>query len=248
MTYYIITGASRGIGEHLARTLASNHATMFLLARSSMDNLVSDVTAKGAKARAISVDLSNPESLSTVIADIFADISETDAERIVLINNAGMLSPMGPVGKYHADDFLTNLQVNFTSAVLLCHLFIQKTQDWNVCKRIVNVSSGAAYRPYEGWAHYCSAKAGLLMFTSCIHEEQKNRAHPVFALSYNPGRTDTQMQAEIRTQKKEDFPFVQNFVEAQQDGALNNPAEVAAHIAQIISSTTFPSGQTISFR
>ena len=61
---------------------------------------------------------------------------------------------------------------------------------------IVNISSGAAYRPLEGWSAYCSGKAGLAMLTQAIALETAGKGIRVFGFS--PGTIDTEMQVKIR--------------------------------------------------
>jgi NAD(P)-dependent dehydrogenase (short-subunit alcohol dehydrogenase family) len=61
---------------------------------------------------------------------------------------------------------------------------------------IVNVSSGAAIRPLEGWSAYCSAKAGLHMLTRAVALETAAKGIRVFG--FQPGTTDTDMQVLIR--------------------------------------------------
>ena len=61
---------------------------------------------------------------------------------------------------------------------------------------IVNVSSGAAHRPQEGWAAYCAGKAGLAMLTKCTHLEYG--AQGVRVYGFAPGVVDTAMQGAIR--------------------------------------------------
>src|SRR5207249_1406644 len=61
---------------------------------------------------------------------------------------------------------------------------------------VINISSGAAHHPLEGWSAYCSAKAGLAMLTSAIALECADAGVRVFGLS--PGVIDTDMQAAIR--------------------------------------------------
>jgi NAD(P)-dependent dehydrogenase (short-subunit alcohol dehydrogenase family) len=61
---------------------------------------------------------------------------------------------------------------------------------------VINISSGAAHNPLEGWSAYCSAKAGLAMLTSAIALECADAGVRVFGLS--PGVIDTDMQAAVR--------------------------------------------------
>jgi NAD(P)-dependent dehydrogenase (short-subunit alcohol dehydrogenase family) len=60
---------------------------------------------------------------------------------------------------------------------------------------IINVSSGAAYRPLEGWSSYCAAKAGLAMMTRSIALETSGR---IRIFGFSPGTIDTDMQVKIR--------------------------------------------------
>ena len=61
---------------------------------------------------------------------------------------------------------------------------------------IVNLGSGAAHNPLEGWSHYCAAKAATAMLTRCAHLENRGRGIRVFSLS--PGTVATDMQRKIR--------------------------------------------------
>ena len=61
---------------------------------------------------------------------------------------------------------------------------------------IVNLGSGAAHNPLEGWSHYCAAKAATHMLTRCAHLENRGRGIRVFSLS--PGTVATDMQRAIR--------------------------------------------------
>ena len=62
--------------------------------------------------------------------------------------------------------------------------------------RIINLSSGAAHRPLEGWSAYCAAKAGLAMLTRSLQLEYGE--YGIRSFGFSPGVVDTGMQAEIR--------------------------------------------------
>jgi NAD(P)-dependent dehydrogenase (short-subunit alcohol dehydrogenase family) len=61
---------------------------------------------------------------------------------------------------------------------------------------IVNLGSGAAHNPLEGWSHYCAAKAATHMLTRCAHIENRGRGVRVYSLS--PGTVATDMQRAIK--------------------------------------------------
>ena len=93
---------------------------------------------------------------------------------------------------------------------------------------LVNITSGAATKPYEGWAAYCASKAAVDHATRVVAAEEAEaglRAHAVA-----PGVVDTDMQAAIRATPADRFPEVERFVQLKRDEAYNSPAWVADHI------------------
>lgn len=248
--HIIITGASRGIGEALAHVLAaeSGNIILHLVARSSLSELMESLSKRGTQVFTYSFDLSRTDGIEVLTKELFSNITDTSAG-VALVNNAGMLAPMGPIGKHDTETYRTNLEVNFVAPVLLCQEFIKRTAGFTGHRQILNVSSGAALNPYYGWSHYCSTKAGLDMLTKCVALEH-GKALSVHG--FNPGRTDTRMQNEIREQSPEDFEHVDNFVQAYQKGALNAPEDVARMMGQILlheqSRSRFENGTNISVR
>jgi NAD(P)-dependent dehydrogenase (short-subunit alcohol dehydrogenase family) len=61
---------------------------------------------------------------------------------------------------------------------------------------IINMGSGAAHNPMEGWSHYCASKAAALMLTRCAHLE--NKGHGIRLFSLSPGTVQTDMQRKIK--------------------------------------------------
>ena len=80
--------------------------------------------------------------------------------------------------------------------MLLMDAFVPHPKELACPKLVVNISSGAAKRPIEGWSAYCSAKAGLDMATRTLALEQSRETNPVRVLSFAPGIVDTRMQEE----------------------------------------------------
>jgi benzil reductase ((S)-benzoin forming) len=247
MNHIIITGPTKGIGYHLARKLAGRGTVLHLVARSEMDDLKDELARESGEVYAYRADLTQTENIGILMDRIFGRIKPGDTRKVVLISNAGTLSPMGPLGKYDIADYRTNLELNFVAPALLSHAFVQHLNRFDCDKRIIYISSGAANHPYPGWSHYCSTKAGTDMLMKCIAVEQDDLESPVQVMAYNPGRTETDMQAEIRKQKYEDFPAVESFIRAKEKGNLNPPADVAAHIAGFVTSDRFPVGEIVKF-
>jgi NAD(P)-dependent dehydrogenase (short-subunit alcohol dehydrogenase family) len=113
----------------------------------------------------------------------------------VLVNNAGVVEPIAMVAEADPAAWARNVQINLAGAfnavraVLPAMLAAGKGT-------IINLSSGAAHRPLEGWSAYCAAKAGLAMLTRAIALETEGKGIRVFGFA--PGTTDTDMQVTIR--------------------------------------------------
>ncbi|MEX0779181.1 MAG: (S)-benzoin forming benzil reductase [Balneolales bacterium] len=246
MKHVIITGASKGFGLSLARKMIGTGQCYHLIARSRMDDLVSDIEKQGATVFQYTFDLSQTAEIEGLMNRIAENIAPETTTFVALINNAGMLSPIGPMGKYDAGTYHKNLQVNFTAPAMLSHGLIANFQHYKATKRIVMVSSGAANNPYYGWSHYCSTKAGVDMLTKCIALEQSKMEFPVQCISFNPGRMETDMQREIRKVSKDDFEMVEDFIRAKNQGELGDPDIIAAMLAEQLFAKNFPNGEIVS--
>ncbi len=245
MNHIIITGTSRGFGKEIAIKLASQDTYLHLVARSASRTAAEDIREQGGEATEYQRDLTDFSQAENLMKRIFSSFETEAADFIGLVNNAGTLHPMGPLGKYDAKDYRNNLEINFVTPAVLTHLFVQRIQELPIEKRVVFISSGAAQKPYEGWSHYCSTKAGINMLLQTVHKEQQKQTHPVKVIGFNPGRIETDMQALIRMQDEEDFPAVQDFIDAKKDGRTGSAAEQAAVLAEIMRKNDFPDGRII---
>ncbi len=113
----------------------------------------------------------------------------------ILVNNAGVIEPISEVATSDPKAWANNITINLIGAYNVVRAVLPDM----LAKgggTIVNVSSGAAYRPLEGWSAYCAGKAGLAMLTRAIELETKGKGIRVFGFS--PGTIDTEMQVKIR--------------------------------------------------
>lgn len=233
----IVTGASRGLGAAIAERLLAPHRRLVCVARSGNDALVAQAQASGAPLDYLHHDLADPqaaESLATAIAAVLR--AHRDAARFVLVNNAGVVEPIGRIESLRADALAVSLQVNVASLMRLTAAFLEATDDAAGERRILNISSGAARHPISGWAPYCATKAAVDMFTRCIVDEQARRANPARACSLAPGVLDTQMQSTIRAA---DFPSIDRFRQLKAQGGLAAPEDAAARIVAYLERDDF---------
>lgn len=190
----LITGASRGIGAASAKLLASKGAKLALTARSQdkLDALVSEIEAAGGRAMAIAADAADPKAITEVVAKSLSHYGKLTG----LLNNAGMIDPIGPIDEVSLEDWAACIQLNVIGAFAAAQAVLKPFEQAGG-GRLVNISSGAAHAPLEGWSAYCTSKAALAMVTRALHHEQSAKGLKVFGFS--PGVVATDMQVKIRS-------------------------------------------------
>ena len=177
----LVTGASRGIGERIARRCAAAGADVAVVARSreAVEKVAADVGG-----RAYCVDLSEPAEVAGLIGRI-----EEDGALDVLVNNAAI----DVTGRFTAlsDDEVQRIgQTNLLTPIQLCRQVLPLM----TARRgghIVNVSSLAGTNALPGFVTYSATKAGLSHFTACLRAEV--RGGPVTTTLVQIGPTQTEM-------------------------------------------------------
>jgi benzil reductase ((S)-benzoin forming) len=226
MNLFIVTGTTQGLGKALAERIALDPDNELIALARAPDSPVPG----GAR---IEVDLADANALEAACDRIEARIRGKRYERAVLINNAGIVAPVGPIENADGGDLAKNLAVNLLAPMLLMRRFLRATEGNAVLRRIINISSGAGRRPIYGWGAYCAAKAGLDMATRVVALEAEARRRPVEAVSLAPGVIDTGMQGVVRAASPEDFADVERFRQMKAEGALRPAADVAADILRL---------------
>ena len=189
----IVTGGSRGIGAAAAAALANAGASVVLLGRdgSAAERAADAITSRGGEAYGMGCDVADYPSVEQVVVEVEHRFGVPS----VLVNNAGVIEPIGPLASSDPAAWRRNIEINCIGAYNAVRAALPRMLDARG-GTIINMSSGAAHRPLEGWAAYCSAKAGLAMLTNAIALETSRSGIRVFGLS--PGVIDTDMQGQIR--------------------------------------------------
>lgn len=183
----LITGASTGIGYELAQLYARDKFNVILVARNKakLDEVAAELTEKySCQTYVIPSDLSKPESAK----ELYQAVKSQNLQVDELINNAGY----GTSGSFHENELdseLDMIQVNMTSLVSLCHLFLSEMVARKSGK-ILNVASTAAFQPGPGMSNYFASKAYVLHFSEGLAEEV--RKDNVFISILCPGPTITE--------------------------------------------------------
>lgn len=224
MKVFIITGASKGIGNAIASILESEGHKVLRVARSNPDNhpnlMALDITSKNA----------NDQILSWLKPLISL------ATEITLINNAGMIGPIEQVGQLDNTHIEKAIALNVTTPISLTNDFVALTQDLAIPKNVINISSGAGRHVYSGWSIYCTTKAAIDQFSRAMHIEQATKPHPIYVTALAPGVIDTDMQVEIRSSQKTAFPNIDRFIDLKEKGNLLSPYESATMILNYLNS------------
>jgi len=127
-----------------------------------------------------------------------------------------------------------SILVNLYGVYIATYYTLRNMIEMGVGGAIINITSGAADKPYEGWASYCSQKAAINMFTRCIALE--NYLSNIIVFGISPGPIDTDMQKSIRNSRIEDFPAKSKFDKLYEDGKLISPDVAASFIVDIVTS------------
>ncbi|MCT7964046.1 3-oxoacyl-[acyl-carrier-protein] reductase [Laspinema sp. D1] len=189
----VVTGASRGIGRAIAIALAAEGAKIAVNYSSNStaaDQLVEEITAAGGEATALQADISNVDSVDTLIKTVSDQWGRID----ILVNNAGitrdtLLLRMKP------EDWQAVIDTNLTG-VFLCTRAVSKLMLKQKSGRIINIASVAGQMGNPGQANYSAAKAGVIGFTKTVAKELASRGITVNAVA--PGFIATDMTKDLK--------------------------------------------------
>jgi len=224
MNFYFISGTSRGIGKALAEKLLSKGDFVYGFSRSQ------SIQHKNYKH--FSLDFAQ---IDDIYAYQFPKLE--NPEQIVLVNNAGVLGQVSPLGKIEDSQIEKVMKINAIVPGILMNKFLSAYEQLASKKLIINISSGAGRHTIESWASYCASKSAMDMMSKVAAEEQtKYFEHPTRIFSVAPGIVDTKMQDEIRKVSEEAFKDVERFKNYKQTNALSSPESVADKILKLIAS------------
>jgi NAD(P)-dependent dehydrogenase (short-subunit alcohol dehydrogenase family) len=187
----LITGASRGLGSHIAHAMWHHGASLLLVARSedALFNLRAALMASaenGQQAHVVRADLRSADAVPTIIGEARRVWATLD----VLINNAALLGPIGQLWENDWDEWQATIRVNLLAVVELCRAglpwMFERRQG-----RIINLSGGGATRPRPNFSAYATAKAGLVRFSEILAHEVRDMNVQVNCVA--PGAMHTDM-------------------------------------------------------
>jgi 3-oxoacyl-[acyl-carrier protein] reductase len=195
----LVTGASQGIGEAIAKQLAAQGATVVCAARTlrKLQEVADAIAAEGGKADVLEVDLADGASVRAAVATTL----ERHGAIHILVNNAGITRDKLLIQMKEEDwDAVidTNLKGAWTAIQAVTKSMMK--QRWG---RIINIASVVGQMGNPGQANYVAAKAGLIGLTKSVARELASRN--VTANAVTPGYIETAMTAGLPEGVKAEF-------------------------------------------
>lgn len=229
---YIVTGHRRGLGAALTHALlAQGHAVLGM----SRGLLYSQANMRPSTLHEVAIDLAQSAQVCEWIERDALTHFLSDGRPAVLINNAGVVGPVGQTGQLSTAEIFNSITANTGSVIALTNAFVSATCQ-STDRRVVHISSGAGRSPYSGWTVYCASKAALDHHARSVAAER----HAGLRIeSIAPGIIDTDMQAEVRGTSLDQFPMREKFDRLQSERLLTPPDIAAGQLLAHVQSDQF---------
>ena len=232
----IVTGAGRGIGKEIAKTLAAKGALVIVNYCGSAkraEETVQEIEAAGGKAEALQCDISDFTKAGEMMDYVIKTYGRVD----ILVNNAGITRD-GLLMKMSEEDFDAVLNTNLKGA-FNCMRHVARQMVKQRGGRIINISSVSGVMGNAGQVNYCASKAGIIGMTKSLARELGSRGITVNAIA--PGFIETEMTDVLPEDVKENLLAS---IPLKRMGQTKDIAETVAFLAS--DKAAYITGQTIS--
>jgi len=230
----LVTGASRGIGQAIARELGQRGATVIGTATTEAGAaaITQDLRERGIQGRGLRLDVTDPASVDVTLKAVTQEFGPPS----ILVNNAGVTRDNLLV-RMKEDEWAATLDTDLTSVYRLSKAVLRgmmKAQRG----RIINITSVVGVTGSAGQANYAAAKAGVIGFTKSLAREVGSRNITVNAVA--PGLIDTDMTRALPEAQRQ---AVIATIPLQRPG---EPQDVAAAVAFLASpDAAYITGETL---
>lgn len=228
----VVTGGGRGIGRATALAFAQEGCDVAVFARTNreIEQVANEIRALGRRSAAVTGDLADSEGIARAYEEVTRLLGHID----ILINNAGVVEPLGQTITIDADTWAEAIKMNLIGAFrwIRASLPGMLEQGWG---RIINLSTGAVTGPgMPNGSAYVVSKAGLEMLTLNLAAELTGTGVMVNAV--RPGAVDTAMNAHVRNQPTERVgqQISERFKSSYEQGLLLDPVQPARLIVNLV--------------
>jgi 3-oxoacyl-[acyl-carrier protein] reductase len=192
----VITGANQGLGRAIAERFVRAGASVLLTARgegllhTAAAELAALATHPGQRVLARVADVSDARACDATAAQAVAELDNP----CVLVNNAGVYGPFGPIEENDWAEWVRAIEINLFGTVLMCRAFLRHMRAARYGK-IVNLSGGGATAPLPRVSSYAASKAAVVRFTETLAEEARDAGIDVNAIA--PGALNTRLMDDL---------------------------------------------------
>ncbi|MBM4760777.1 (S)-benzoin forming benzil reductase [Bacillus sp. B15-48] len=243
MKYAIVTGASKGLGEGIAKQLLAEKINIVGISRNDNRELKKLTEKVGTEYHFFPCNLNSTSEILEVLPRVAEVVFAQQPEIVYLINNTGVIEPIAIVSELNVAEVEQSIQVNLTAPILITNYFLNEVKNSVTPLIIANITSGAAERPVHGWSMYCSTKAAINSFTMTTALEMNNRQSEQKIIAFSPGIMDTEMQETIRSATEASFADLDTFRSYKETGLLRSPEQVAAAFMNLLLHKEIESGK-----
>ena len=232
----LVTGASKGIGASIAKTLAAEGAAVavnYASSKSGADKVVAEITAGGGKAIAIQANVAKPADIKR----LFAEVKKAFGRLDVLVNNAGIYE-FSPLDSITEEQFHKHFDLNVLGLILSTQAAVKLFDSGG--GSIINVSSLVSTMGFPEAAVYSGTKGAVDAITRSLAKELGSRGIRVNAI--NPGMVETEgthsagiVESDMRKQVEAQTPL----------GRIGQPRDIAgAAVFLALSDSFWITGET----
>ena len=233
----LVTGAGRGLGEHIALALAEAGADVALAGRNRerLENVALAVDAFGCRRTVVEVDVQEEAQVAQMIAQTHAELGRID----VLVSNAGIIQRT-PTSELSLERWSQELRTNLTGP-FLCMKAAQPVMAAQGGGVMINIASVAGLVGRANLAAYCASKAGVIGLTRALAMEWAPFGIRVNAIA--PGQFDTDMGAPLMNNPD----ALREFLKSVPLGRVGKPRELGVLAVTLASdAAAFMTGQVIT--
>jgi len=224
----IITGGGRGLGRAFALALAGAGAKVAVVSRSAdqVAATVAEISAAGGQAIGLPADVSDRQAVTALVNRVEEQLGPVD----LLINNAAIVSPLGPLWESDPDEWWRTVEINVRS-ILLCSHAVLPSMVARQRGRIINLASGAGTVAVPYGSAYVTSKTAVIRLTETLAVE--TAAHGVSIFAIDPGFVRTAMTEYLAesTPGAKWLPWTQAIFDQGQDVPADHAVDLVLRLA-----------------